>query len=56
MTLPVPSFYDASKAADVYVERADLVAELRAKIMAVGDPVAVIAGEVDAETEADSEE
>lgn len=31
MTLPIPSFYDASRAADVYVERADLVAELAAR-------------------------
>jgi nicotinamidase-related amidase len=31
MTLPIPSFYDPSKVADVYVERAELVAELAAK-------------------------
>jgi recombination protein RecA len=37
------------------LENPDLVEELRAKIMSAGDPVA-LAGEVDAEAEADSEE
>ena len=31
MSLPLPTFYDPTKAADVYVERADLVAELAEK-------------------------
>jgi nicotinamidase-related amidase len=34
MTLPIPSFYEPSKGSDVYVERADLVAELAAKYRA----------------------